>query len=220
MRIESHCRTDRAVFLLMIVTSLTATRATLAQESGDTEAKEGFVSLFNGKDFTGWRFGEMIPDGPETWPANWKVADGVIQVTGGNRPHLATLREYGDFDLRIQWRALRDKYNSGLFIRSGRNVNANQINLNSGAIGKLMRGATGGDPVPALQKSPGEWNDWRVVAVGDRVMFYCNGQRPGRSTASRIARDILASRRSWLRWSSATCGSRSSTARPRRVEYP
>jgi hypothetical protein len=28
-----------------------------------------------------------------------------------------------------------------------------------------------------LQKPVGEWNDWRVVAVGDRVTFWCNGRR-------------------------------------------
>jgi hypothetical protein len=147
-----------------------------AQEPSDEEAKEGFVSLFNGKDFTGWRFGETTPTS-ESLPPNWKVEDGVIKLSGGNSPHLASQREFGDFDVRLQWRALRDRYNSGFFIRSGRNVNANQINLSQSAVGKLMTGAQGGDPVPKLQKPVGEWNEWRVLAVGDHVTFWCNGQR-------------------------------------------
>jgi hypothetical protein len=145
-------------------------------EPGAEEAKEGFVSLFNGKDLTGWRFGEMTPT-PETLPPNWKVEDGVIKLSGGNSPHLASQREFADFDVRFQWRAMRDRYNSGFFIRSGRDVKANQINLSQSAVGKLMSGAEGGDAVPTLQKPVGEWNDWRVVAVGDCVTFWCNGQR-------------------------------------------
>jgi Domain of Unknown Function (DUF1080) len=147
-----------------------------AQELSDEEVREGFVSLFNGKDFSGWRFGETTSM-PETLPPNWKVENGVIKVTGGNSPHLASQREYADFDVRLQWRALREKYNSGFFIRSGRKVGANQINLSQAAVGKLLSGAPGGDPVPQLQKPVGEWNEWRVLAVGDHVTFWCNGRR-------------------------------------------
>ena len=152
--------------------------ASRAQETGpsEVEAREGFVSLFNGKDFQGWRFGESDP-ASGTLPPNWKVEDGVIKLSGGNSPHLASQREFADFDVRLQWRAMRDKYNSGFFIRSGRNVGANQINLSQSAVGKLMSGGQGGDAVPKLQKPVGEWNDWRVLAVGDRVTFWCNGER-------------------------------------------
>jgi hypothetical protein len=149
-----------------------------AQEPSEEEARDGFVSLFNGKDFTGWRFsGATSASTSETLPPNWKVEDGVIKLSGGNSPHLASQREFADFDVRLQWRAMRDKYNSGFFIRSGREVKANQINLSQTAVGKLMSGAQGGDPVPKLQKPVGEWNEWRVLAVGDRVTFWCNGQR-------------------------------------------
>jgi len=147
-----------------------------AQALSDDEAKDGFVSLFNGKDFTGWRFGETVPTAA-TLPPNWKVEDGVIKLSGGNTPHLASQGEFGDFDVRFQWRAMREKYNSGFFIRSGREVKANQINLSQSAVGKLMSGAQGGDAVPALQKPVGEWNDWRVLAAGDHVTFWCNGQK-------------------------------------------
>ena len=151
-------------------------RPARAQQVSAEEARDGFVSLFNGKDFSGWRFGETTPT-PEILPPNWKVEDGVIKLSGGNSPHLASQAEYGDFDVRLQWRAMREKYNSGVFIRSGRNVKDNQINLSQSAVGKLMSGAQGGDPVPSLQKPVGEWNDWRVLAVGDHITFWCNGQR-------------------------------------------
>jgi hypothetical protein len=160
----------------LLVVWLALGAAAQAQGLSDEETREGFVSLFDGKDFRGWRFGEAEPTA-ETLPANWKVEDGVIKLAGGNSPHLASKREFGDFDVRFQWRAMRDRYNSGFFIRGDRDVKKNQINLSQSAVGKLMSGAQGGDPVPKLQKPVGEWNDWRVLAVGDHVTFWCNGQK-------------------------------------------
>jgi hypothetical protein len=50
------------------------------------------------------------------------VKDGVIPLTGGGRPHLASVKAYGDFEMIFEWRALRGKYNSGFFIRARKNV--------------------------------------------------------------------------------------------------
>jgi sugar lactone lactonase YvrE len=151
----------------------------------------GFESLFNGQDFTGWRFSGGKEDGAREAP-NWKVKDGVIHLTGGGSPHLATVREYGDFDLRFEWRGLRDKYNSGLYIRSGRKVGANQINLARGAEGGFIGGkAEGARAVPDLQKPAGQWNEWRVLARGDRVTFWCNGKRAWEATGLKPARGYI-----------------------------
>ena len=135
----------------------------------------GFTPLFNGKDFTGWRFTKQKAGDPI--PANWKVERGLICLTGGGSPNLVTEREYGDFEMRFEWRALKGKYNSGFYIRSGRETGSNQLNLAMGAEGGLVGGkATGAKAVPQLQKPAGEWNVWRVVVKGDKVNFWCNGQ--------------------------------------------
>ena len=164
------------MFSLVILTTLSvAAQGQLSATLSDEERAEGFVSLFNGKDFSGWRFGEEV--NPASLPENWKVEDGVIKVTGGGKPHLASEKQYGDFDFRFQWRGTREKYNSGLFLRSGRNVGANQINLAKGNEGNFLGGKlTGAKAVPELQKPSLEWNEWRVVAEGDKLTFWCNGQ--------------------------------------------
>ncbi len=147
-----------------------------ADDLSPTEREQGFVSLFNGKDFSGWRFGDG-PSPPSESPANWKVTDGVIQVTGGGSPHLTSENAYGNFELRLEWRGLKERYNSGLYVRSGKNVGSNQINLahkNEGAfIGGKLAGAKA---VGNLQKPAGEWNEWRVLAEGDKLTLWCNGQ--------------------------------------------
>lgn len=145
-----------------------------AAELSAEEKQAGFQSIFNGSDFTGWRF--VGGKEPATEAPNWKVADGVIQLSGGGSPHLSTDREYRDFEMRFEWRAMRDKYNSGFYIRSSAKLGNNQINLAKGAEGKLMYGKSqGGEAVPALQKPAGEWNEWRIVVQGDKATFTCNG---------------------------------------------
>jgi len=134
-----------------------------------------FQPVFNGKDFTGWRFSGQKEGDP--WPENWKVKDGVIFLTGGGRPHLVTVREFADFEMKFEWRALREKYNSGFFIRCAKDAGNNQINLAKGAEGGFVGGkVAGAKPVPELQKPAGEWNEWRVVVKGDKVSYWCNGK--------------------------------------------
>lgn len=146
-------------------------------ETGDPpDDEKGFVPLFNGKDFTGWRFGNE-PANMDKLPKNWKVEGGMIKLLGGGSPHLASVKEYEDFDVRIQWRAHKKGYNSGFYIRSGKNVGANQINLAQSDCGHLMSNVKGGKKVPELQKPPGEWNDWRVLAQGDKLTLWCNGTK-------------------------------------------
>ena len=145
-----------------------------AQELTDEEKAAGFVSLFNGQDFTFWRFGDESP--PKEVPANWKVEEGVIKVTGGGKPYLASAAEYGNFELRLAWRGLKEKYNSGLFVRSGKNVGSNQINLAHKGEGAFLGGKVqGAKAVGDLQKPAGQWNEWRIVASGERLTLWCNG---------------------------------------------
>jgi hypothetical protein len=147
-----------------------------AGELSKDEKAAGFVSMFNGRDFTGWRF---TGDQPPERVSNWKVADGVIQLSGGGNPHLATEKEYTDFEMRFEWRAVQANYNSGFFIRSGKDLGTNQLNLAKGGEGAFIGGKIdGAKAVGDLQKPAGEWNEWRVVVQGDKVAFSCNG-KPG-----------------------------------------
>lgn len=63
--------------------------------------EEGYTSLFNGKDLTGW----IIPEGDN---GHWNVIDGVIdydarsEATGSK--DLWSEQEFGDFKLHVEWR--------------------------------------------------------------------------------------------------------------------
>lgn len=61
----------------------------------------GFVSIFNGKDLTGWK----IPEGDN---GHWKVVDGVIDYDAGSEApgnkNLWTEKAYRNFELKVDWR--------------------------------------------------------------------------------------------------------------------
>lgn len=138
-------------------------------------ADADFQPLFNGKDFTGWRFSLQKTGDP--WPENWKVKDGLISLTGAMRPHLVTVREFADFEMKFEWRALKEKFNSGFYIRCKPDAGNNQIRVDKGTEGAFLAGSlAGAKAVPALQKNVGEWNEWRVLVKGGSVTLWCNGK--------------------------------------------
>lgn len=88
----------RSVFVLL---TLVATQAFAA------DPPAGFVSLFNGQDFTHWK----VPEGDN---GHWKVVDGVIDYDASSEStkdkNLWSVKEYGDFTLRIDWRIKETPY--------------------------------------------------------------------------------------------------------------
>jgi len=61
---------------------------------------EGWISLFNGKDMTGW----VVPEGAED---HWKVVDGVIDYDAKAGKSLSSEKSFKDFVLKIDWRLKR-----------------------------------------------------------------------------------------------------------------
>ena len=155
--------------------------------SGGAAEEAGFVSLFSGNDFTGWRFsGQKQGD---AWPANWKVKDGVIALSGGMRPRLVTVREFGDFEVKFEWRALVPKFNGGFYIRCKPDAGNNQIRVDKNTEGAFLAGnLNGAKASPALQRATGEWNEWRVLVKGTAVTLWCNGKLAWEATGLAPAR--------------------------------
>src|SRR5439155_12893955 len=73
----------RIAFVVFVMLAHNAPVA--AQKLTEAEIKEGFVSLFNGKDWSGWQFGGGYGL-PDKVPPNWTIKDGVIHLTGGGAP--------------------------------------------------------------------------------------------------------------------------------------
>lgn len=70
-----------------------------------------WVSLFNGKDLTGW-----VP--VQVAPNTFTVRDGMIVCTGVPTGVMRTDRHYENFELELEWRHMSPGGNAGLFIWS------------------------------------------------------------------------------------------------------
>ena len=90
--------------LLLSCACVVPLRGLLADESSDNEKKEGFVSIFNGKDFDGWA-------GPVD---NYEVTDGVISCKAGKGGTIFTKEEYSDFIVRLDFKVPAGANNGSL----------------------------------------------------------------------------------------------------------
>ena len=144
-------------WLLVLLLVMLPVVPSLAQ----AEKEEGFVPLFDGKSFEGWKENKNTPK-------SWKIENGLLILLGGNSS-LFTSKAYEDFIVRFEWKPLKKGYNSGFFIRGG-----NQIQMAQGGAGMLF-GNKATKAVPKLHKAPGEWNEWEVTCTGSKVALKVNG---------------------------------------------
>lgn len=147
---------------------------------------DGWVDLFDGKTLDGWT--------QRNGTATYEVVDGTIvgtTATGSPNSFLCTNRDYSDFELTFDVR-VHDRLNSGVQIRSrtrggprGR-VNGPQVEIeasgkNGAEAGYIYGEAAGGWMTPGDARKPhkhfkdGEWNAYRVLAVGPNIKVWING---------------------------------------------
>src|SRR5689334_23058862 len=74
--------------------------------AGATDEKDdGFTSLFNGKDLTGWKF--KLPKADADPSATFKVKDGVLVITGKPNGYLYTEKSFKNYVFRYDWRYVK-----------------------------------------------------------------------------------------------------------------
>ncbi len=88
--------------------------------NGNAGDEPGYVSLFNGKDLTGWKYGKEsdLTGKTETGDKRFRVVDGVIVAEEGKGiKDLYTVKNFeSEFNLKIQFRAAA-KADSGVYVR-------------------------------------------------------------------------------------------------------
>lgn len=146
-----------------------------------TFAKDKWEKLYNGKDLSGWH----VQNGKlEAWKANGDMIS-CVEPGGG---WLTSDKEYGDFELKIDWK-IPPGGNSGLGIRyPGQGDPAHEgieIQMLDDPApeykGKLVDAQyTGGLYYQVAAKAhpskpAGEWNRYEVRCKGDRVQVKLNG---------------------------------------------
>jgi hypothetical protein len=126
------------------------------------------ISLFNGKDLTGWETMENKNN-------QWVVADGILKSprSGAN---IRTKNTYNDFKLHVEFRYPKDS-NSGVYLRGRYEV---QVSDSKGMPPlKDYLGAIYGfiAPLEMVAKEPGEWQSFDITLVGRLVTLVGNGKQ-------------------------------------------
>lgn len=147
-------------------------------------AEEEFVTLFNGRDLSGWF---------QSSGGRWVVEEGVIalQREGDgreyNHTYLWTEESYGDFVLELEFR-VPERANSGIFLRTADIDDPVYTGLevqitNSYGRRELTRGGTAGAIYDCLApasnpiRPPGQWNHCRITCRDNIVTVELNGEQ-------------------------------------------
>jgi hypothetical protein len=174
-----------------------------SQERPLNRAPAGFTALFNGRDLSGWR-GRQGTYSPHAealltkeelaakqvqWNAerdlHWSVdaAKGEI-VSDGKSVHLATAKDYGDFELYVDWLMVSHNGDSGIYLRSYPQVQIwdvdnprevrNGAPKGSGALWNNNADNPGKWPLVKADNAVGQWNTFRIKMIGSRVWVRFN----------------------------------------------
>lgn len=153
----------------------------------DNVAPQGFTALFNGRDLEGWR--GLVADPPkravmkaheleqahsqatEEALKHWTVRDGAIAYDGKNN-NLCTARDYGDFELLLDWK-IQPGGDSGLYLRGSPQIQIWDDKIGSGGLYNNQKNPS--QPLSKADRAPGEWNHFRILMVGDKVSVHLNG---------------------------------------------
>ncbi|WP_229311159.1 3-keto-disaccharide hydrolase [Larkinella soli] len=154
--------------------------------------KAKWMKLFDGKSFTGWH-NYLKPN--QNVSDKWKIEDGAIVLDGRGGGDLVTDKEYGNFELELEWK-ISEGGNSGIMyhvhedpkfratyatgpevqvLDNERHPDAKAGRNNNRTAGSLY------DMLPpsdlSAHKPAGEWNKVRIVVNNGKAEHYLNGKK-------------------------------------------
>jgi len=170
-------RISNIAYLALFV-CLTSAGGTLAAENG------GFTPLFDGKTFEGWNGDQEV----------FRIEDGAI--VGGSlkervkhNEFLTAVGQYGDFELRLQFKLLGKGVNAGVQVRSRRVPDHHEMIGYQADLGdnwwgclydesrrrKILAGPPREDRTKIIRRD--QWNEYVIRCQGRRIQLWINGQQ-------------------------------------------
>jgi hypothetical protein len=160
---------------------------------------DGFVSMYNGTDLTGWKglvgdplkrakmdaktLAEAQEKADVAARDSWKPINGELQFMS-HGDNLATVKKYGDFEMLVDWKIIDDKKgegDAGIYLRGTPQVqiwdNARvKVGAQVGSGGLYNNKTNESKPLKVADNKLDEWNTFRILMIGDRVTVYLNGE--------------------------------------------
>jgi hypothetical protein len=176
-------------------------RSFIKKHLDEMPKEQGFVSMFNGKDLTGWKGLLASPnDNPlkraQLKPAelakaqaaadaemvkNWVVENGALTFLG-HGSSLATVKQYGDFEMYVDWNLDPSgrEADAGIYLRGTPQVQIwdtarRNVGAQVGSGGLYNNRNNPSKPLKVADNKLGEWNSFYIKMVGDRVTVKLNG---------------------------------------------
>lgn len=158
----------------------------------------GFVSLFNGKDLTGWKGLVANPvqrakmtssalknaqaKADDVMRSGWSAVNGEL-VFNGKGDNICTEKQYGDFEMYVDWKLdpAGPEADAGIYLRGTPQVqiwDTSRVNVGAqvGSGGLYNNAKHQSKPLKVADNQLGEWNTLYIKMVGDRVTVKLNGE--------------------------------------------
>ncbi len=146
------------------------------------------IQLFNGVNLDGWR---------QAGPGGFRIENGVLMTMGGIGLLWYSARQFGNFELTVDWKVTKKSDNSGVFVRFPAPIVLNdpdgdpQIAVNQGYEIQIDdEGAPDGDmihktgaiygiqpPAKIASRQAGEWNMFLIRVEEEIYNVTLNGER-------------------------------------------
>jgi len=145
------------------------------------------IQLFNGVDLEGWR---------QAGPGGFRIDNGMLVTVGGMGLLWYAARQFGNFELKVDWKVTKKSDNSGIFVRFPAPTVPNEpagdprVAIQHGYEIQIDdEGAPDGDrihktgaiygaqpPEKIASKQPGEWNIFLIRVEGQIYNVTLNGE--------------------------------------------
>ncbi len=153
---------------------------------------EGFTSLFNGTDLTGWKglvenpekraqmtaeeMTQCQKNADEIMNQHWSAENGMLVFDGKGYNNICTAKDYCNFELQLEWK-IEKGGDSGIYLRGCPQVQIWDGQTNPVGSGGLFNNEQNpSKPLKVADKPAGEWNHFRIIMIDSNVTVYLNGE--------------------------------------------
>src|SRR5690606_22635896 len=112
---------------------------------------------------------------------SWRAENGVL-VFNGHGDNIATVKQYGDFELLLDWRLDKNgkEPDAGVYLRGTPQVHMWDISRTNvgaqvGSGGLYNNQKNESNPLKVADNPLGEWNNMKIKMVGEKVWVAVNG---------------------------------------------
>jgi HEAT repeat protein len=174
-------------------------RENIKKHLAEMPGEDGFVSIFNGKDLSGWKGlvqnplarSKMKPEqlakeqakADEQMRKDWKVVGGLLLFDGSGYNNLCTEKQYGDIEMYVDWMLdpAGPEADAGIYLRGTPQVQIwdtarVKVGAQVGSGGLYNNRVHPSKPLKVADNKLGEWNTMYIKMTGDRVTVYLNGE--------------------------------------------